>query len=72
MDGQQNAHDWQRAHIPDPVLHAAPEQQAQRRPIKRLRRWMLADTSVPHGRHAGPHGRVEHHDDRAHWLRSCV
>lgn len=69
MDGQHNAHDWQRAHRPDPAHHAAPEQQAQPRHIKRLRRWMLADTSVPHGRHAGPHGRVEDHDDRAHWLR---
>lgn len=34
----------------------------------RFRQWLLADTAVPHGRHAGPHGRP-HHQQRSHWLR---
>lgn len=38
------------------------------RHLGRLGEWLLADTTVPHGRHAGPHGRpqTQHRD---HWLR---
>lgn len=61
-------HDWQRAHNPGPGHYDAPKHEVHGSLSQRLRRWMLADTSVPHGRHAGPHGRVAHHE-RAHWLR---
>lgn len=50
------------------VHHAVTGHDVQQPVSTRLRRWMLADTSVPHGRHAGPHGRAEQHE-RAHWLR---
>ena len=34
----------------------------------RLRRWLLADTTVSPGQQPGPHGRPEQHE-RTHWLR---
>ncbi|TQL72516.1 amino acid permease [Enteractinococcus coprophilus] len=68
MGGSDEANDRQRPHGEGPVHHARTGRDTTLAPEKRLRRWMLADTAVPHGRHAGPHGRAEHHE-RAHWLR---
>lgn len=47
----------------------APTLGAPRRDARtRLRRWLLADTTVSPGQQPGPHGRPEQHQ-RTHWLR---